>query len=676
MSALDELLARKPTTFEEAKKDTITEILTRDSRRFEKPSFTRQVTREVPPVVPGEGAGFTTTFKVGFVEDLPTKIRILARSRFPDDPGAIERFGVIGGDIVFVNQDGLLEKATGGLADLAGSALALTPEIVGSVVGSFATGNPLTGSAVGAIGGRAIKEIIGGLFFDDPKTTGGVAANLAIEGGLDIATGGLGKLGTKVAGRRAISGVTDIAETGAKRAAVADATGIELDLAQVTNLPKLKALKLWARNFPGEASEIIKANDDLIAGQVEDAINRVINAVSQTTDTARLGIHGINAAEASIQAARTTVAETAGPLYKRAFQEGAEVDVTPVIELIKNKLKTAKGAQATALKKAAKLLKVSGKKDADSSIKGLHATKLALDEMLERRGSTALGRITKRDIVQVKEVLLEQMSEASPIYNQAREVFAAESQRLVEPLQNSIIGVLAQIPEVKASRAAAALFNGGNVTPQAIKAAREAIQAVEKTAPEFEGAWDGLVRQWLEEQFVRASKELQTGEAVNVAGKFRQAVIGTKSQKEAMVEALGPEALELFEVTMEALQMVSRTPTASSATEFNRLITDELIGSVGSMSRAVLQPRTTAIRAIDDNFLQAQAVRIAEALTDPAKVAQLNALKELKSSTERSVIAASIIGLSILPRDAAGKLIFPEGTVLPPILEQENSEDE
>ena len=161
---------------------------------------------------------------------------------------------------------------------------------------------------------------------------------------------------------------------------------------------------------------------------------------------------------------------------------------------------------------------------------------------------------------------------------------------------------------------------------------------------------------------------------MNVAGKFRQAVIGTKAQKEAMAEALGPEALELFEVTMEALQAVSRTPTASSATEFNRLITEELIGSVGSVSRAVLQPRTTAIKAIDENFLQAQAVRIAEALTDPSKVAQLNALKELKASTERSVIAASIIGLSILPRDAAGNLLFPEGTKLPPILQAEISE--
>ena len=123
---------------------------------------------------------------------------------------------------------------------------------------------------------------------------------------------------------------------------------------------------------------------------------------------------------------------------------------------------------------------------------------------------------------------------------------------------------------------------------------------------------------------------------------------------------------------MEALQAVSRTPTASSATEFNRLITEELIGSVGSVSRAVLQPRTTAIKAIDENFLQAQAVRIAEALTDPSKVAQLNLLKELKPSTERAAIAVSIIGLSILPRDAAGKLIFPEGTRLPPILSEED----
>ena len=106
MSALDELISQKPTTFEQAKGDTITELI--DLGRFQNPNspFFKTELREVPAVVPGEGVGFSTTFKLGFVEDVPTKMRMLAKARFPDDPQAIERFGVIGGNIVFVNEDG------------------------------------------------------------------------------------------------------------------------------------------------------------------------------------------------------------------------------------------------------------------------------------------------------------------------------------------------------------------------------------------------------------------------------------------------------------------------------------------------------------------------------------------------------------------------------------------
>ena len=129
MSALDEILALKSETFAEAKKDTVTEIMEFSSGR--------KFIQEKVPVVPGEGAGFTTSFKAGFVEDLPTKFRILARAKFPDDPDAIERFGVIGGDIVFLNDEGVLEKATGGFFDIAGSGFALAPEIAGSVIGTL-----------------------------------------------------------------------------------------------------------------------------------------------------------------------------------------------------------------------------------------------------------------------------------------------------------------------------------------------------------------------------------------------------------------------------------------------------------------------------------------------------------------------------------------------------------
>lgn len=672
MSALEEILAQKPETFEEAKKDSLTEILqmqmTGEAPTHPAAPDTRRLVRvpaTVPQTVSGEGMGFGESFKQGFIEDADVRIRRLAQKKFPDDPNAMNRFGIVDGEIVFVNDQGILERASSGAADVAGKVLSLSPEIAGSVAGTFASGNPAIGGAVGAAGGSALKDIIGGMIFGDPKTPVGVLQDMGAEFALDLATAGIGKGVAGIANRRAVQGVDEsVFKSEAKRQAVKEATGIELDLAQVTNLPKLKALKLWARNFPGEASEIIRANDELIAGQVDTAITRVLNAVAKEGDTAVLGKNAINAADAAITAARAEVASKVSPLYQQAFSEGSAVDIKPVVDLLKEKLATAKGSRRQRLLSVLATFKAPGKKKGfDTSVQGLHGSKLAIDEMFEGRGSEALGNTIKRDLVEVKGALLDQLSEASPAYDLARKTFDEETARLVDPLRNGIVGVLASVPDQKAATAAARMFADGNVNAAAIRTARRAI---EQQNPE---AWNGIVRQWLGHQFNAASKELQTGQTMNVAGKFRQRVIGTSAQREAMIEALGPNARQLFETTMEALQFVSRTPTSSSATEFNRLITEEMRGAVGSIGRAMMQPRATGIRAIEDNFLQKQATRIAEALTDPSKVNQLKVLSELRPSTEKAAIAASIIGLSILPRDAAGNLIFPEGTRLPPILQ-------
>lgn len=669
-SAIAEILARKPETFEEAKRGSIIEIrklrlegeapagpLQRDTRRFV------GETVSVPQTVPGEGVGFIESLKQGFIEDPDVRIRRLAKQKFPNDPNAVDRFGVIDNDIVFVNEQGLLERALSGAPDVAGGFTALAPEIAGSVAGTFATRSPAIGGAVGAAGGAAFKDLIAGAFFDDPKTPLGVVADMATEAGLDLAAGGVGKLVGKFASRKAVQGIDEsVFKSEAKRQAIKDATGIELDLAQVTNLPKLKALKLWARNFPGDASEIIKANDELVAGQVDAAVTRVLTQVSKETDTAILGVNAINAAQASITAARAEVAAKVSPLYQEAFTSGAQVDVLPVVKMLDDKLKTAKGSRRDRLLKVRNLLKVPNSKKFDTSVQGLHGSKLAIDELFEARGSEALGSTIKRDLVEVKGALLDRLSAASPRYDAARQQFADETGRLVEPLQNGIVGVLANVDDVKAATAAAKMFADGNVNAAAIERARDAIKAQD---PE---AWNGLVKQWLMHNFNAASKELQTGETVNLAGKFRQRVFGTKDQKEALRKAIGPEAQELFEVTMQALEFVSRTPTGSSATAFNQLITEELKGSVGSVGRALLQPRATGIKAIEDDFLQKQARRIAEALTDPTRVAQLKALKDIPPGTERSLIVAGIIGLSILPRDLAGNIVFPEDTRIPPIL--------
>jgi hypothetical protein len=532
-------------------------------------------------------------------------------------------------------------------------------------------------AALGAAAGEAYRKIAANVLLDEPQTPLGNAADIAGEGLLAAGGSALGSGVAALRGRQAIKGLEglDTVAANAQRQAIRNATGIELDLAQITNNPKLKALKLWASNFPGEASEVMKANRDLVNGQVDSAIQRVLQTVSSETDTAAQGMRGINAAEAAIETAKAQVAAKAGPLYRQAFSEGAEVDTAAVVQSVEDMLAGAKGPQATELRRALGYF-YTGKGEEralDTSLEGLHATKLALDEMLERRGSSALSRVTYRNIVQIKNQLVETMGAASPTYKKAMETFAEESARLVDPLKNSVVGVLAQVDDLGAASAAAKIFNSGNVTPQMVASARTAIESAEKANPQLAGAWNGIVRQWISQNFVKAARETTKGSQENVAGRFRSSLIGTESQKKALIAALQPKAnappsqtLMLVDDVMGALQMVSRTPTATSMTEFNRLISRELEPG-GSIIRGIAQPRKAIIEKIQQNVLERNATAIAQALTDPAKVGQLRALQGLSDRQKRATIAATIIGLQSIG-EAGNTLLFPPGTELPPAL--------
>ncbi len=688
--ALGEILAQgapAPETFEAHKGDVIAEIVSREqvvSEEFPFGQEYRVPKREIgmaPDVTPAsKPAGFGTSFLSGIVDDAPTKMRVIAEKMFPNDPNALRRFGVINGQIVFVNDEGKLERAQGGVRDWLGRVLgsagpAVVGGIVGAAVGPEGIGPGAMGAAaLGSAAGEAYRKIAGNVLLDEPQTSLGNLADIAGEGALAGAGAAIGGGVSALRGRRAVKGLEelDTVAANAERDAIRNATGIELDLAQITNNPKLKALKTWATNFPGRASEVMKANRELVDGQVDAAVRRILNSISSETDTAAQGMRGINAAGAAIETARLQVAAKAGPLYRQAFQEKARVDTNAIVGTIQEMIAGAKGPQAAELRRALGYF-YTGRgesKALDTSVEGLHATKLALDEMLERRGSSALSRVTYRNIVQIKNSLVEALGESSPTYRQAMQVFAEESARLVDPLENSVVGVLAQVDDLAAASAAAKIFNSGNVTPQMVSSARTAIESAERANPKLQGAWNGLVRQWLGNQFVRAAAETTRGSQMNVAGRFRASIIGTESQKRALVAALEPRAnapptdtLLMVEDVMSALQMVSRTPTASSATEFNRLLTRELEPG-GSIIRGIAQPKKSIIESVQQRVLERNATAIAEALTDPTKIGQLRALRGISDRQQRIAIAAGIIGLTGAG-EAGNSVVFPPGTQVP-----------
>jgi len=430
--------------------------------------------------------------------------------------------------------------------------------------------------------------------------------------------------------------------------------------------------------------------------------------------TLKSGVRTINAAKAALTAAKTERNAVVSPLYKKAFAEpGVTVDTSATLALIDQSLQSAKGPIRSILKQTrdlfnraepftaqvktnqAKIKKLQEGLTAteaaenigpranqikalqddidllmlDDTVIGLHKTRRALDLAIETKnaGGKLLDAEMTAELVTIRNSLTKELTDASPLYRQASDQFAKLSAKLVDPLLNSPIGVLAKLEDKNAGQAAAKIFAGQTVDPVTVRIAREAIIKAEKANPELAGAWNGAVAQWLQGNFVRAAKETQTGQAVNIAGKFRQAVIGTKVQKAAMKEALGPDAVSQFNQVMDALQMVSRTPLAGSETAFFQLISQKLDAGTFSLLRAIFSPRKTILDVQNQRFLERLSKSIANGLTDPAKVQELNRLFKLSPGTERSVLITSLMLGQLGAAGVASELGVDQ---TPPLLQQ------
>lgn len=130
-------------------------------------------------------------------------------------------------------------------------------------------------------------------------------------------------------------------------------------------------------------------------------------------------------------------ASEASPLYDQAFANASPVDTSNVIAALQGRAATAKGNIKTALNKILGYLgdevdTPEGKVfQPDTSLQGLHEAKLAIDDMLDAaKKDSSMGRVVKREIMQVKAALLEAMDASNPVYKEARDKFAGNAAAL------------------------------------------------------------------------------------------------------------------------------------------------------------------------------------------------------------------------------------------------------
>jgi len=587
-------------------------------------------------------AGFKGNFKAGFVEDPQTKIRILSAAMFPNDPNAAQRFGIRDGKVVYIDDDMNVRDVDSGLAATVGNVLAYTPEAVGSVVGSFASGNPASGSAIGGVGGKAVKQIIAGTLFDEPQTTAGNLEGMAKEGVVNLATAGLGKGAGKVLDKSRVVDFTPAARGGAEavRDTTARSTGITLDLAQASGDPQLMALRKYAAKFPGESSQIFKALDELQTSQSADAMQRLIGTVTKAMSSDAAGRQGINAAQEAIRAARASVSKQVKPLYDAAYAAVPEVTDQKIIEMLKLPF------FEKAYRSGQKLAKLEGVDTTKPSLQLMDYTKRTLDDQIEsliqsgnRQAARAL-KLKRDEFVAALDAIPNQQ------WQSARQAYGQLAKSTIEPLENGAVGVLARIKDAKAATAAAKIINDPAVTPGEILSAKTAIS---KADPE---AWQALSGQYLAGVLDKALKVSQRGESVNLAGKLYQALAGTPQQLAKVRAALPQGAQQQFTEMLGALKLVAATERAGSDTAFNQLITRKIEGRFSTALKWLRQPVQTAIQSGEERSLDKLVGNLARGLTDPASISSLKQVSKYPPGVQRGLLALSNVaagtGLRVL----------------------------
>lgn len=594
---------------------------------------------------PAEG-GFVTAFKADLPADEGTRLRVLAESVFPGDPTGIDRVGFRNGRPVFVNDRGQLQYVAGKFEGGAASIAAYSPEIIGSTVGAL-TGSPVLGSAAGGAAGRAVKRGVSKLLFDEPVTPLSVAKEAAIEG----VVSGAGALAGKATAGALDSGRTlrfsnrQLANAEQQRELIRRQTGIELDLAQASGDRRLIALRDFAGRYPGQSAELIQAQDEILSGQFDTAVNRVLDLVAQPGSALRVNQTGVNAASEAIEGAKSAVRQQVRPLYEAAYASVPEVTDPNILKFLKLPY------FADALRAGRKIQALKDRIEATPaflnnpkvSLKDLDYLKTeGLDQKYRQlAGQQGKGREANALLDAKREFVSELDNISNGLYQQARAAYQQGIQKTVEPLEQGLVGTLSKLDPQQAELAAK-LFNGGGATPESVALLKATLQQYNPDA------YSGLVRSYLQNSYSKAQAYTQGGDIVNVPGKFLNQLAKTPSERDLLKAILPPGALPELEAVLDAAQKLARTPLGATRTSGSNTFRDQAIGEVlKGRGKAVLKAITTSkqsLRDAADFQLQEQGVlKLTEALLDPAKRRQLSSVIKMKDENKKLIILGGLL---------------------------------
>lgn len=525
---------------------------------------------------------FGTQVLSEFADQPQAKIVAFAKNRFPDMPieEAVKRYGIVNNSIVFVDKDGHLykEDEPGLAASIAGEALPIAGGVIGGVAGAAGgLGGALAGAGLGTSAGKLAKAGVANVVLGEDKDAAqlvGDASTGFLEGVAGEGAGRIiGKVGEKIINKRLNpENLIDDSEAIARQQS-ADALEIgKLSRAEATGDKEEILRERTLRGLEG-SSPVYQASDEARAGSVTKAINeKLLDKIAPADYVSNAASAAREAAKKSISAAKKARADEAGPLYNSAYDEIVPEDA-PILknQYIQNKIASLKNDPLYAEELAT---------TKPNSVGLLNLVKQSLGDEIE----TATG-FQKKVLTGLQKRLVGTMDEVSPDYKAARATFADESSN-VNPLEEGLIGKIANTKDTQLKTVARSLFDPAESDPRVLEKAIDEIHAQDPNA------LNAIVRNHLQAQFEgMRSSVMDNGTILGRA--FAEKVMGTPKKRDILFTALkyNPEAKQNLAHMARVFPALAKGAAEGSPTATRQEIIKGMKGkNVYSGLRALSEP--------------------------------------------------------------------------------------
>jgi hypothetical protein len=566
----------------------------------------------------GAGATLLTTDPEELARILPTISPNVGITRTPE--GDLLATNNETGAQVVINKPGLstLDVIQGlGIATAftPGAAVASIPAKVGARAAIGATTAGLTETAI-----QAIQQQLGGEL--NPEE---IALATSLGGGAELVVPAIQALRQQRQARRigaAGEEIEDVSGRVAQAQEAVEATGVPLTQAQQTTIPAQLEKQAFITQLPAgtkRSTDFLRKQNEAVSTAVEDFLGQLAPDQAVITGAGRFR----TAAQNAVERQKIIRKEKASPIYNQAFDQGADVNLSPVNDLIKSELTDlpASGEIAKTINRVSKLI-------GDSpSLKKLHNAKIEIDQIINKVGEGSVGNTTKSKLKDIQSSLLNQMDEGSDLYRQARETFAAESPA-VGVIQDSIIGKVAALDDTQLKTIARRIFDPAETNPAVIRQAKKIIDDVDPDA------WNELLRTELERRMGAIRSTLEEGTTENVPGQLFNALFGNEKQRRVLFNAVDGETGRNLKYLQTVLGRARLGRAPGSPTAAREEIKQELRGGAVSSVRDFFKaPVSTLVSTGEDAAFNKRVRVLADALFDPQWKPRVSALRKLKTNS-------------------------------------------